>query len=346
VNDPEPVMDASSRMHQAAAWCARLSERVSSRDDAALLAWLAADPENRQAFEAVSCTLDNVEYFAGAPEMLKLREAALTEARRGRRSPLAARWVWAACIVLGVLGTGIATSLYLTRFSKVETGIGERRAFTLPDGSGLSLDAATQVRLSYSPERRQVVLARGRAKFDVAHDPLRPFMVEAGGKVVVATGTSFSVELVGQQVHVILYEGRIEVVPVSTIAARMSNSLRHPETHVDTALNPGQELVATVDDTPEIRQVASIDIPRSLSWQGGDLAFKEEPLSIAVARVNRYLDRPLKVGDRQAGEVRISGVFHAGDAGAFVDGVTALFPIRSERTQDGTTLVFEPRSKN
>jgi transmembrane sensor len=49
----------------------------------------------------------------------------------------------------------------------------------------------------------------------------------------------------------------------------------------------------------------------------------------------------LKVADRDASNVRISGVFHAGDTEAFIDGVTALFPVRAERDARGATFVFE-----
>lgn len=342
---PESSSDVNSRMLEAAAWCARLSEGPSSHDDAALLAWLAAHPENRQSFEALSLTLDDVEHFAGAPEMLKLREAALTEARHTHNPTRVSRFVRAAAIVLVVMSALVGVFLYLGHSAAFETRIGERRAFALPDGSALSLDAATQVKFDYSNERRRVILAHGRAKFDVARDPLRPFTVEAGGNVVVATGTSFSVELVEQEVHIILYEGHVEVIPASALTTDVHGGLRRTAIRSDTSLHPGEELVASSAPAPALVHVATIDVSRSLSWQGGDLAFKEEPLSIAVARVNRYSPQPLKIGDAQAGEVHISGVFHAGDTLAFIDGVTALFPIRAQHREDGTTLLFEERPK-
>src|SRR3546814_14684556 len=43
-------------------------------------------------------------------------------------------------------------------------------------------------------------------------DPLRPFSVAAAGKIVVATGTEFSVELLGRETRVILYEGHVAVL--------------------------------------------------------------------------------------------------------------------------------------
>ena len=40
---------------------------------------------------------------------------------------------------------------------------------------------------------------------------MRPFTVAVGDKLVVAVGTSFSVELINGDVRVILYEGQVEV---------------------------------------------------------------------------------------------------------------------------------------
>ena len=53
----------------------------------------------------------------------------------------------------------------------------------------ISLDSDTLIEVAYSDERRSLTLLSGRAKFDVAKDPRRPFTVRAHGRLVVATGT-------------------------------------------------------------------------------------------------------------------------------------------------------------
>src|SRR3546814_18739257 len=82
-----------------------------------------------------------------------------------------------------------------------QTEVGERRVALLDDQSRLSLDADSLVEVDMSDRQRELTLVRGRAKFDVAKDPLRTFTVVAGDKMVVATGTSFSVEMVGKAVR-------------------------------------------------------------------------------------------------------------------------------------------------
>ena len=100
-------------------------------------------------------------------------------------------------------------------------------------------------------------------------------------------------------------------------------------------LKPGGELI--IADAAPVAQLTHADLSRSLSWEGGQLIFKYEPLSAAVERVNRYADRKIKVEDA-AGRVLVSGVFTAGDTEAFIGGVTAVFPVRAE-TRDGEIMI-------
>lgn len=321
-------------LQQAARWAVRLPDELSSEEEVQFQSWLAADPEHRKQFDALTRTLEDVDRFAGAPQMVCLRGAALSAARRSH-DMMRARTFFAsppgkaaAAAFVAIAAVAAGAWLYLdTHIYK--TGIGERRTVALSDGSGLSLDAATKVDVDISGDRRRFVLERGRAKFDVARDPLRPFTVEAGGKVIVALGTSFSVELIESQVHVVLYEGRVQVLQAGKPARRPVPG--------ETTLAPGQQFIASQSSV----QVAAIDPIRSLAWEGGDLAFADESLALAVERVNRYSKERIVIADPAAAAVRISGVFHAGDTEAFVDGITKLFPVRSRSDGGAIALSFD-----
>src|SRR3546814_11650488 len=79
------------------------------------------------------------------------------------------------------------------------TVLGERRVVTLADGSTVSLDAASEVRVAYSERARELALVRGQARFDVATDPHRPSAVQAHDQRVVVTGTALHINLFGPQ---------------------------------------------------------------------------------------------------------------------------------------------------
>ncbi|WP_225941087.1 FecR family protein [Sphingopyxis sp. OAS728] len=214
------------------------------------------------------------------------------------------------------------------------TAVGERRTVRLDDGSSVSLDAASRMLVSFTDERRAVTLERGRAKFDVAKDPLRPFTVTAGSQSVVAVGTSFSVELLRNQLRVLLFEGQVAVVPRAVAAANIKVRRPAPAT---TQLVPGQELVA--DLSSGTAEVLPAEAERSLGWEGGRVDFVDMPLADAVERINRYAASPIVLGDAAAGRHIVNGVFDAGDTDSFVKGVTSLYPLSAR--EEGHRIVIK-----
>lgn len=326
------------RIEQASAWCLRLAKGSLSPDIRAEFdTWLVADPENARAFDDVARTWQSLEQSHLSPELVAMRRSALDTFRRGhavqwnRETSRRHRVLAAVAAGLAVAAIGMGLWMKLVPRS-YETGIGERRVVALADGSRISLDAHSRVDVRYSSQRRELWLRQGRAKFQVARDSLRPFSVRAADKTVVATGTAFSVELLASRVHVILYEGSVDVLAEQDRALQPVRMMQEPSASGKEAsgLAPGSELVTGIADA-EVR-VTTADPVRSLSWEAGQLAFNDEPLSSAVERMNRYVNVPLAIGDPVAGRVRISGVFAAGDTAAFVEGVTGVFPVRVTET--------------
>ncbi len=330
----------------AAAWAIRLSDaELEAHEQAELRAWLDADGANGAALEEIAGTWRAVEGYATAMPMMALREKALASARMESQRVHRSRWsipqgvrqfaAIAAVLMLCVFGAGY---WYAQQPDNYATARGERRVVMLDDGSRLSLDASTSVRVKYADGRRQLWLDSGRAKFDVAPDPLRPFTVAAEDRMVVATGTSFSVELIGEQVRVALYEGHVSVLhdgEVTTPRA-LAAGVRMKQ--------PGSELV--LDSTPNapVQSVVSIDPVRSTTWQSGMLDFENDPLDVVVARTNRSATRPLALGDAKVGHMRVSGVFRAGDTEALVDGLAITLGVKAERKGNGITL-YAPEGK-
>jgi len=58
---------------------------------------------------------------------------------------------------------------------------------------------------------RYITLKRGEAFFEVAEDPRRPFVVEAGEKRVIALGTKFSVRRAAGDIQVVVKEGQVRI---------------------------------------------------------------------------------------------------------------------------------------
>jgi transmembrane sensor len=359
-----PQFDTDPRLEAASAWCLRLADGTLPADEQIQLdAWLRGDPENRKAFEDAVGIWQAVGETSLTPELLALRRDALTSfegANRVRWQGRARRkWNWvpaaaAASLLLVVGGSWSVVSWLIP--TDYRTGVGERRIVVLNDGSKVSLDALTEVKIRYTAGARRLWLEHGRAEFEVAKDIRRPFTVAAADKLVRATGTAFSVELIQGQVQVVLYQGHVAVFSDDKGAAPERLILQTAEgagtqtVQADAVLTPGNELIAPVrvasDQLSPIPLASARVIPtdpiRSLAWEGGQLVFASEPLASAVERVNRYSDRKLIIGDSRIAAIKIDGVFTAGDTEAFVDGVTGVFPVEVRDTAEGKVLVSRP----
>ena len=334
-NDAQPDYE-----EQAAEWCWRLADRAlteAERDE--FDAWLRADPRHREAFDEMVTVWQGTDAIADMPGFLSLRAKALTTMEAARDGSAAAReagkprsgwrgdWRRLAALAATIVLMVVSSAWYFASGPDVySTGVGERQVVRLDDGSRVSLDAASRVTVAYSDDKRTLVLERGRAKFDVAKDPLRPFTVTAGQKTVVATGTAFSVELLHDQMRVVLYEGHVAVLTDTPGAlpkpVRVGASGRRSR---EAQLSPGQELVASLSSSAAA--IVPADTVKSLSWEGGRLTFIDEPLARAVERMNRYSDTPIIISDAKAAAYPINGVFDAGDTRGFLSGVAAIFPV-------------------
>lgn len=339
--------DHVRRLAEASAWRVALSEADQLTSEG-FEAWITADPENEAAWDEVQSSWALVGDFGHSPELLALRREAL--ARAGRPAPPRKSATARLLRIAAAIALVVSIAATYTHFSApggqrpltYATALGERRVVTLDDGSKISLDAASEVAVAYAPAERRLVLLRGQARFDVAHAAERPFIVQAGGRTVVATGTAFTVDLLGEKVVVTLIEGKVVVLDRKDLARDEAQRLvvaartrRPPPETSGVAVAAGQQLSLVTAAPPEIE---SVDLAKATAWEQGQLVFEDEPLSEVAARVSRYAPQAVTVAPG-ASTLRISGVFNAGDVATFTDTVGRYLPVRVVRQQGGALLI-------
>ncbi|NGM67099.1 FecR family protein [Sphingobacterium sp. SGR-19] len=96
------------------------------------------------------------------------------------------------------------------------TGVGERKVVSLPDGSEVTLNARTSLRVdenAYGRSAREVELLTGEAFFEVAKDSSRAFIVQAGRLQTTVLGTSFNIQTYAEMEEQVIsvYTGRVKV---------------------------------------------------------------------------------------------------------------------------------------
>ncbi|HYG25945.1 MAG TPA: FecR domain-containing protein [Caulobacteraceae bacterium] len=320
---PDPLENRKTPRSGAAYWLNhRRSGDMTAEDVRAFQVWLDRDPANRLAYEELERLWGALGAAADDPQIMAARE------EDGRQVDRRARLRWAA-IAAGIVALAggfmaVGPDLPLQGalpagakpgFSQqvahgpteFRTSIGQRTTVTLPDRSTVTLDTDSVLRVLDSQDERLVSLEKGRAFFKVAKDHRRPFVVLAAGHRVRALGTAFDVQVGPGKFEVTLVEGRVKV---ETPSPRRADA-------VTAELRPGQRL-AVVEDAPKLVQV---DLRTETSWHDGRLTFVRDPLSEAVAEMNRYSDKKIVFRDGEIPDKSIIGVFRAGDVDRFAKAV-------------------------
>lgn len=345
---------------EAAEWYARMrAPDVSEIEAVRFRAWLSGDPERRQEFDAVDAFWADLSAIEHSPEVKRVREG-IASRRSKKRWP---GYLAMAATFLAAVG-GAWTTWQHWGAGHYVTGVGEQRMVPLSDGSVVTLNTATEIRLKYSGSAREIQLLRGQANFDVARDPSRPFIVTAGGGAVRALGTVFDVYKSNDKVTVTLIEGKVAVTPSDSSLSGPSvtaegvakSAIGTPAEKQPIAseviLAAGEQLsygaVARSSGTPVVKvpdvvKLASADVPRVTAWRARKLDFSDTPLVEAIDEANRYSREQIVLEAPELARARISGTFKAGNNEAFVEGLQAYFHLSVERESDGK-LVLKQKS--
>jgi transmembrane sensor len=307
--------------------------------------WLDAAPEHAQAYATAISAMDDVAALAGDSAILALRRQALA-ARGDTSGPVWLRAAAAALIGLVVLGgvgalmifapgafretevrpqlAGTTTSDPASAHETYRTAVGARSSFKLPDGSVATLDTDSVVRVDFTEHERTVRLLKGQALFEVAKHRPTPFRVYAADRCITAVGTQFDVRLDGARLRVTLIEGRVRVSE--------GDIPQHTAPQANMNLVPGEELDERIGRS---MLVTRTDVAKVQSWKDGLVVFEDEPLSQAVAELNRYSPKPIQIGDPSISNLRVTGVFNTDQSDRFAQTLTEIFPLSA--TYDAAT---------
>ncbi|HKY82058.1 MAG TPA: FecR domain-containing protein [Sphingobium sp.] len=318
-------------IHEAAEeWLARRAGHSDPAAERAFAAWIDADPRHRIAYDRIKR-----DWQLGT----LLRERDVGQTRSLGRAPFWMRQkthmaaASLGVVALGVVSVGLLRSggpLAISMAAQAavyETAVGEIRSVRLADGSTVILDTATRLRVQLSGGDRRLDLDQGRARFHVAADRHRPFRVLVVGGEITAHGTVFDVSMIGAQPVVTVLAGSVE--------------LRAPNAASDQVrtLPPGKTLAL---DGHLTEQTASAGDVR---WVSGMLALDATPLAEAVAAINRYNKVQLRLAERIAPPVRVTGAFRVRDPEAFARAVAASFHLKMERPNSATIRLSAPAEK-
>lgn len=343
---------------QAAMWIARLDGgNLDAKARAELRVWLSQDRSHQAALEHMAQVwgaMDSLAVLAELfPDEVDVPRQAWSQAWKSWMIPVAA---CAAMVVVavGLYVHGVAGNLKgETNFDSAtreipavteskelvyHTDLGQQSVVTLEDGSILTLNTQSEVRVRFDRAVRNIYLSRGEVHFKVAKNPDRPFVVHAGNGWVRAIGTAFDVKLMGGQVEVLVEEGVVEVAPTSNPTppkGRVAPKNKSSSNTQNVVLSSGgsatyAEQVTQTEKLPDQR------IEQRLAWRKGKWMFQGETLAEVLDEVARYSDLNIVIVDPKLASLRIGGYFDIGDVESLMKALEAGFGIEVDR--DGKTI--------
>ncbi|MBJ7556571.1 FecR family protein [Marinomonas spartinae] len=213
--------------------------------------------------------------------------------------------------ILLILSIGVFAQNWLTRWQYDQyTSTGEQRMLSLEDGSKMWLDADSAADIYFSAGKRFVRLAYGEAFFDVVHNPLRPFIVEAGAGKVKALGTSFGVERGDNSMTVTVERGKVEV-------SHNGSS--------DMQLDANQQ-VKVIDGISAV-QIKKVNAGQVLAWHTGKLVFENQSLSSILSVLKHYDKRVIMFDSDTLANIKLSSIIDIHHLKEWYDGLQQSLPV-------------------
>lgn len=268
-------------------------------------------------------------------------------ARSGARSPYARASrrfffgsAWMRALVASLVLAGIALSVLYLRWQPVtfQTVIGEQRSFNLQDGSVVFLNTNSKVRVAWLSDERHIDLVRGEARFKVAKDPARPFIVATRTAAVRAVGTLFNVRAEPLSTQVAVLEGQVEVTQTPQ---HRTGHLDPEEQPASVAPHPRSSIRLGAGERAAVTSVgiepdAGPSIEAVSAWTDRHLVFRDQRLGSVIAEFNRYRTQPLVLDDPELAALKIGGVFDLSDPDSLIAYLGAYETVQVDRRSDGS----------
>lgn len=311
---------------RAAEWVNRLDQpMVDTAAGEAFDRWMGEDPRNREEFADMQALWHSDALTAALRDAAErgATDADTGEADAAPRRSLAPWLGLAACAVLAfflVVPTVLSTTY--------RTGRGNGERVILSDGTQVALSGEAELRVRMLPWRRDATLTRGEAFFDVTHDADRPFEVESGDTRVRVLGTAFNVDRQSANRTVVeVYRGAVAVASEGTTRR---------------VLRKGEQtrVLAGRIAEPVRAHPATADQP---DWTSGWFEADDVPLSVLIAKVQRYASQPIRLTGAKTADIPVSGRFRISQPTRVLQAIEAAYDLDARK--EGGAIVIGPAAE-
>lgn len=292
---------------EAAEWAARMHGAPSEADRAAFETWH-AKPGNAEAYAVAE---DDHTISGGVS-----RQRIEAKARANSKAPGGFRWAVATFAAVCIT-VAFAWHFHQRDVPQVASGPMLPGQLRLADGTTVTLMDGAWAEPQFSETERRLRLHGGRARFDVAHDASRPFIVVAGRSETKALGTVFEIDVRSANPQVRLVTGSVEVRLGGTAKA--------------IRLEPGERAEVS-ESGPRLLPVMASPVATTM------LAADNLPLGAVLDAANKTAGKTIRLSDPALAAMPVTGRFDVADSGRLARKLAAALDLVAE--DRGTEIIL------
>jgi transmembrane sensor len=310
-------------------WVAQMDRAPLSPSDAAeLQQWLAGDRRRRGAFmRAKAIWMRSESARALGPQYNPNDfQPAVTVPPRASTEPRRRFIEWSGALAASfVLIVILMATLQMP--AAYATAKGEMRTVPLGDGTTVTLNTDTRIKVYDDEGGRRIRILRGEVLIEGAGT--MPTVVDLGEKHLEASAATFVVrKLEGRPAEVLVQDGRV-------VLAEGTQSTAFPlPPNTSTSLPDGREWQLTA--------LSFGQMGRELAWREGKIALQGETLAEAVAVYARYSDTPIVIADPELAKLQVTGLFAVNNPLGFGRAVAEVFNADAH-LEDGRIVIARSR---
>lgn len=310
-------------------------------------AWNNREESYGREFVRNSHLYDSVDSLRGDSELLDLAEEYLNTHRRPKREALLTKWQWSGIAVaasfLLVLGLVIGLSKNDDADNTVlryTTRVGEVKSINLDDGSQVTLNTATEIRVSFSGENRQISLERGEIYLDVSKDAARPFSVNVGFHTISVLGTEFGVRRFPGKITVSVAEGLVSVHASEDAVLNEAPLIQDGSLLASSGqVRVPAGMMAELDfNRQQLRGHILASSDKRFSWRSGELEFVREPLYLVIQELNRYSGKKILIEDSGIVDLKVTAIVDISRIDLTLSGLEKSLPLKVTQYFDRISL--------
>ncbi|RXJ97472.1 siderophore-interacting protein [Malaciobacter molluscorum] len=193
---------------------------------------------------------------------------------------------------------------------------------SLPDGSIISLDIKTKMKIKYFKDKRTVLFSFGQAMFNIAKDKKRPFIIDSGKTRIEVVGTKFEVINLNDTTTIKVQEGTVKI----------GYFFNENKQQIISLLNKGEEI--KINRLGKVASLGKTRIKQIAAWRNNELIFNKTTINDAFHEFARYENIEVDFGNSNIKNKIFSGRFHTYELDKFINSLEKIYPIKIKKQKN------------